>query len=316
MKSFSYNFLISVVLIHTCHSGFETHFQSVKSQVESVVVSQQLTSKTIQDLKADFHFMLAKPHWQPFTKYANETDFIIWLTEKREFNPVWKAVGRYARPDSKKTFDSSNKKNSNNLKNHYNQRKILEASTFYSNSLQEIESTYTVNSEILIVLAAMESRLGKFQLKYLAHEVFLTQLFFFSKFTNWMSNERLERLTRSARRNLVCLYFWASSGRDHQVRSNWAGACGVVQFLPYNFWMLRDGNGDGIFQFSNLLDGFASSAYFLNNKGWKKNQYRNFVEGNLDESQLKALLAYNRNEFYAKGLWSLAQWLKKSKESN
>lgn len=315
MKSFLNNFLISIILLQTCHASFEAYFKTVKSQIGTIAVSHQLTSQIIQDLKNDFRFMVAKPHWQPFSQYTSEANFIVWLTEKRDFYPVWKAVGRYARPDSKKTFDSSNQKNSKNLETQHNQKKILEASHTYSQKLLEIEKTYLVNSEILLVLAAMESRLGKFKLKYLAHEVFLTQLFLFEKFTKWMTDERTERLTRSARRNLVCLYLWASSGGNHQIQSNWAGACGVVQFLPYNFWMLRDGNGDGAYQFHNLLDGFASSAYFLNKKGWKQTQYKTFVEGKLDKNQLKALLAYNRNEFYARGLWSLAQWLKKSKQT-
>ena len=76
------------------------------------------------------------------------------------------------------------------------------------------------------------------------------------------------------------------------------------------FWMLQDGSGDHEVQLQNLADGFASSAFFLNNKGWGKEQFLNFNSGKFDTVQLKALLSYNRNEYYARGLWNLAQWLK------
>lgn len=291
-------------------SDFETFLNTLQSQIKTITVSNELNEEVVQGLLKEYRFMLAKPQWNTLTDHCSASHFITWLREKGSIKPVWKAVSRYARPDSQQTFDSSNRKNSKNLELASNQQKILSAFNKYSNSLADIEHKYSVNSEVLLVLAAMESRLGDFKLKYLAHEVFLTQLLMFPKFSDWMQSERLERLSRSARRNLVCLYFWATSGSDQEVRSNWAGACGVVQFLPYNFWMLKDGDNDGIHQFTNLMDGFASSAFFLNQKGWELEQLKNFDEGKIDSKQLSALLAYNRNEFYAKGLWSLAQWLK------
>ena len=77
--------------------------------------------------------------------------------------------------------------------------------------------------------------------------------------------------------------------------------------------MLQDGSGDHEIQLHNLADGFASSAFFLNNKGWGEQESMNFNSGKFDKIQLKALLSYNRNEYYAKGLWNLAQWLKNNK---
>ena len=257
--------------------------------------------------------MSSKPYWKSFSEGSNPNHFLTWLTEKIPFKPIWKSVSRYARPDSQQTFDKGNKKNTSNLESTTNQKRIKQAYKKYSDSLQNIESKYFINAEILVVLAAMESRLGKFKLEYKAHEVFLTQLILLEKFSGWIDSQRLDRLIRSARRNLVCLYLWATTTGQQEVNSNWAGACGVVQFLPYNFWMLQDGSGDHEIQLHNLADGFASSAFFLNNKGWGQQESMNFNSGKFDKIQLKALLSYNRNEYYAKGLWNLAQWLKNNK---
>jgi len=289
---------------------FRMYLKSVKSDLKLLSINRVHLNAHVVKLKKDYRFMKSRPHWQKFSEETSDTRFITWLAEKASFKPVWKSVSRYARPDSQQTFDKGNKKNSSNLELPKNQIRIKKAFKANSDSLKAIESKYHVNAEILVVLAAMESRLGKFRLKYTAHEVFLSQLLLLEKFSKWIDSDRLKRLMRSARRNLVCLYLWASTTGQQQIESNWAGACGVVQFLPYNFWMLRDGSGDSEIQLHNLADGFASSAFFLNQKGWNKEQSVNFESGKFESAQLKALLSYNRNEYYAKGLWNLAQWLK------
>ena len=301
-------FYITTPLLHS--EDFEIYLRSVKADSPILHSKLKVLNKYSKDLKIDYQFMKSSPQWEKFSHYCSYDQFIIWLSEKESFKPVWKSVSRYARPDSQQTFDKGNKKNSSNLELPRNQIRITKAYKANLRSLKEIELKYHVNAEILVVLAAMESRLGKFRLRYKAHEVFLTQLILLNKFSNWIDSSRLKRLLRSARRNLVCLYLWASTTGQQQINSNWAGACGVVQFLPYNFWMLRDGSGDNEIQLNNLSDGFASSAFFLNQKGWDKEQSVNFKSGKFASPQLKALLSYNRNEYYAKGLWNLAQWLK------
>ncbi|MEE2923413.1 MAG: lytic murein transglycosylase [bacterium] len=307
-------FLFVIILfikdVYFTSPDFNEYLNSLKLKLELLSLGRKSLQNFEKDLKSDLQFMASKPYWQQFNPGIDSKHFVTWLEEKASFRPVWKSVSRYARPDSQETFDKGNKKNSSNLESHKNQTRIKQAYKEHLESLQNIESKYYINAEVLVALAAMESRLGKFRLKYKAHEVFLTQLLLLNKFSHTIDKQRLSRLLRSARRNLACLYLWATATGQQEVESNWAGACGVVQFLPYNFWMLKDGNGDNEIQLNNLADGFASSAFFLNQKGWGKEQSSNFKSGKFDNIQLRALLSYNRNEFYAKGLWNLAQWLK------
>ena len=306
-------FILTIQTVNSSSVEFNEYLKALQSQFKVISLSEESLSDIENELKKDFQFMSSKPYWKSFSEGSNPNHFLTWLTEKIPFKPIWKSVSRYARPDSQQTFDKGNKKNTSNLESTTNQKRIKQAYKKYSDSLQNIESKYFINAEILVVLAAMESRLGKFKLEYKAHEVFLTQLILLEKFSGWIDSQRLDRLIRSARRNLVCLYLWATTTGQQEVNSNWAGACGVVQFLPYNFWMLQDGSGDHEIQLHNLADGFASSAFFLNNKGWGQQESMNFNSGKFDKIQLKALLSYNRNEYYAKGLWNLAQWLKNNK---
>ena len=137
--------LVLVLLTQNVHGSvleFNKHLNLLKSKLEVISLNPKSLKDFEIDLRKDFKFMSSKPYWQKFNGESNENHFVAWLMEKTPFKPIRKSVSRYARPDSQKTFDKGNKKNTSNLESNRNQTKIKRAFKKYSHPLQEIESKY------------------------------------------------------------------------------------------------------------------------------------------------------------------------------
>lgn len=144
--------------------------------------------------------------------------------------------------------------------------KILDAKKFLIDNLedlQKIENEYKVEKEIIVTLILIETYLGRVLGKHNIMDSLFT-LILTSHRPNFWQSELLNVFTLIERGNT--LY-------NRETQGSWAGAVGMVQFIPSSFMKLaKDGNGDGkIDTVNNKMDAFASAANYLKLSGWKYN---------------------------------------------
>ncbi|MFB6212491.1 MAG: lytic murein transglycosylase [Candidatus Magasanikbacteria bacterium] len=138
----------------------------------------------------------------------------------------------------------------------------------HSELLQRAEKKYGVPKEYLVTFLGVESSFGRNTGSYQAIGVFCSLILLSDspEVVNWAMGE-LGALIKIAR-------IKKSKGVDFNVfdlRSSWAGAFGMSQFLPTSFlyWGV-DANDDGVVNLSNLEDSVFSIANYLRANGWKQ----------------------------------------------
>ncbi len=186
----------------------------------------------------------------------------------------------------------------------------------FQETLMEAEKKYKVNKEIIIGILEKETKLGQVKLKYNLLEVLLAQA------TQYINNpvqsyddylkqsKRIKRLRGSAVRSIVhTIKFCIDNDiKDPSfIKSNFVGAIGYPQFMPFNLYLARDGDGDKIADLNNSRDAIMSIANFLNSNGWsKKYDLQNKEHQKIIE---KKLMAYNSSPTYTNAVFLIAQKL-------
>jgi lytic murein transglycosylase len=94
--------------------------------------------------------------------------------------------------------------------------------------------------------------------------------------------------------------------KPEEMRGDWAGEIGQTQLLPSSYLLYAvDFNGDGTRDLiRDTADALASTANFLQAKGWRRGE--GFGEG---EANFAVLLEWNKARVYAKTIARLAQAL-------
>ena len=237
--------------------------------------------------------------------------FISWLFQLPDFMYDEKVLRRYLSPKRKKVAKTANKKNAKSIIKKKNLLKIKTFITAHLQVLQELEDVYNVSKEVIASIYSHETRLGKYRLPHVALDVLLSELIFIDEVAKLNSNskaKRIIRLKRLARYSLVNLYkYWTPKKKLY---SSWAGACGPMQFMPFNFHYLRDGNKDQIIDPANQLDSIAGAFNFLKVKGWTQELSDTLQNGQITEKMHKVILRYNANHEYASGILQTALKLK------
>jgi len=185
-------------------------------------------------------------------------------------------------------------------------------------TLMEAERKYKVNKEIIVGILEKETKLGVVKLKYNLLEVLLAQA------THYINNptqdyvgyqkqsKRIKRLRKSAIRSIVhTIKFCIDNNiKDPSfIKSNFVGAIGFPQFMPFNLYLAKDGDGDKIADLNNPRDAIMSIANFLNSNGWsKKYNLQNKEHQKIIE---KKLMAYNSSPTYTNAVFLIAQKLEK-----
>lgn len=139
----------------------------------------------------------------------------------------------------------------------------------YRAAYDTAEARYHVNREVIAAILAKETRLGRIGSKHDAFTVFNTLLRELPPDT-----PRNQSLTVMAERNIVSLmrfcYVNAIEPGACRFKSSYAGAVGIPQFMPQNFYLVesyRGGPGD----LDRMEDAILSTARFLNeNAGFTK----------------------------------------------
>ena len=203
------------------------------------------------------------------------------------------------------------------------------------NLLNQIENLYGVDKEVVVALFTLESNLGKIKG---THKI-IDALFSLS-LTPSLSVKRRSFFESELFAIIKIIYY--NIGIDNEVKGSWAGAFGLVQFMPSTFLKFAvDFDGDGKINLMSEPDALASASNYLMSIGWqpkaklakwmdidKKNLCLSgtgydgghlvFIDKNNTDSD-NAIIAYNnyfmildwnRSLFFATSVFELSEYLK------
>jgi len=128
----------------------------------------------------------------------------------------------------------------------------------HERSLARIEKATGVDRHILVAIWGRETAFGTYKLPHDAIRVLATQAY-------------VGRRKEQFRKELLYALKMLEDGVPRaKMRSSWAGAIGLTQFLPSEYYgHADDGDGDGkVDLFDSVPDALASAARQLANKGW------------------------------------------------
>lgn len=132
----------------------------------------------------------------------------------------------------------------------------------YKSSLDRIEKLTGVDRDILVAIWGRETSYGSFKLRHDAIRALATQAY-------------VGRRKEQFRKELLYALKMLQDGVPRaKMRSSWAGAIGLTQFLPSEYYShADDGDGDGkVDLFDSVPDALASAGRQLANKGWVRGQ--------------------------------------------
>ena len=191
----------------------------------------------------------------------------------------------------------------------------------YGQTLEEAKRSFGVEPEVVVAVLMVETALGTYPGKYLTVNVLSTMAAceegeirqkvlasLTEEQRNMQSPEVIaKRLTKRATRGYRELKALINYVKNNDidpftVRGSTEGAIGIPQFLPSNVeYYGRDGDGDGRIDLFNHHDAIASVASFLRAHRWGRAQG--------DRAKKEVLLNYNRSNYYADTVYTLAQRL-------
>ncbi len=130
----------------------------------------------------------------------------------------------------------------------------------YAKELDEIEQRFGVDRAIVLAIFGRETAFGSYIPKHDAIRVLATQA--------WVG--RRKELFREE--FLYALKLLEKGVPRRKMRASWAGAMGLTQFLPSEFFKhVHDFGGDGYADlFESIPDALASAARQLKNHGWTR----------------------------------------------
>jgi membrane-bound lytic murein transglycosylase B len=195
----------------------------------------------------------------------------------------------------------------------------------HGTSLDEANRRFGVEPSVIVAVLMVETALGTYPGKYQTINVLSTMAVsqepavrekIFAGLTEEqkkmqssavISKRLTKRASRSYRELKALLNYVHSNDIDpFTIVGSSEGAIGIPQFLPSNIKQYgRDGDGDGRIDLFNHPDAIASVANFLRAHRWGRAQG--------DKEKKKVILYYNRSNYYADTVFTLAQRLNGNK---
>jgi membrane-bound lytic murein transglycosylase B len=161
-------------------------------------------------------------------------------------------------------------------------------------ALQEIESLFGVEKEVLVAVYRLETNFGRYTGDRSVFNSLLTLAVIENRRSAWAEKEWINLMVLSRKRALDPL----------SIKGSWAGAFGLVQFVPSSYLNYAvDGNRDGQVDLFNVVDALASVANYLKLSGWDKSSVA---------KQGKAIYAYNHCDNYVKAVQAYAEATRKA----
>jgi len=133
----------------------------------------------------------------------------------------------------------------------------------HKHAIANIEKTTGVDRYILVAIWGRETSYGRHRLRHDAIRVLATQAY-------------VGRRKDLFRKELLYALKMLQDGIPRsEMRSSWAGAVGLTQFMPSEYFQhAADGDGDGRTDiFNSVPDALASAARQLANKGWVRGMH-------------------------------------------
>jgi membrane-bound lytic murein transglycosylase B len=148
-----------------------------------------------------------------------------------------------------------------------NEKKIKKGRKFkkrYPKSFRAVYRRYGLDPYIVLAILGVESDYGTYRLPYRAMDALATLAFHYPRRAEYFKRE-LEALM---------VYSYRSKINPYNLRSSYAGAVGMPQFMPSNITKYgADFSGDGRVNIVRSgADSIGSIAKYLNKHGWKKNK--------------------------------------------
>ena len=216
-------------------------------EVKKAIDPSLITEEQIKVLRLEMKELALKKGLKPETAALAQTLEFDTSTAKKETT----------QPELTLTFDEY-------FKRTMPEYKILDAKKFLIDNwdeLEKIEKEYEVDKEIIVSLMLIETYFGRILGNYnIMNSLFTLTLT--SPRSNFWKTELL---------NVFELIDRGDTLYNRETKGSWAGAVGMVQFIPSSFMKLaRDGTGNGkIDTISSKVDAFASAANYLKLSGWK-----------------------------------------------
>lgn len=159
-------------------------------------------------------------------------------------------------------------------------------------TLKRIEASYGIPREVLVAIFRVETNLGTNLGRYRVLNALLTRTVIVNRRSAWAGRELINLLILCKKNRI----------NPFAIKGSSAGAFGLCQFVPSAYLTYGvDGNGDRVVDLFDFPDAMASTANYLSSHGWHNGDRR---------KQLKAVLAYNHCENYARAVLAYSQHVK------
>ena len=189
--------------------------------------------------------------------------------------------------------------------------------------LSAAERETNVPREIITAILLLETRFGDYHasfpaLRTLASHASADQPEIVDLVYNQLSSEDKKRWSREAAASrlqgrapwfmgelkALLIYLQETGAAPCDIKGSYTGAIGLCQFQPSNLKPYgRDGDSDGLVNLFQIGDAIMSSAFYLQQHGWKPGLSR--------ESQMAVIKKYNNSDPYARTILDVAEMLKK-----
>ena len=170
------------------------------------------------------------------------------------------------------------------IKKRTSKKKVIAGKKLYSKEkkvIDEIESKYQVEKELLLALMGIETNFGKY-LGKMDIVSSLATLSYDKRRSEFFTSELLI-LLRLVDKKII---------KKDILYGSWAGAFGNFQFMPRTIRNYAiDFNKNQIIELKKTEDSFASAANYLNKIGWKKNNpcfYKIELKENIPQKYLNS----------------------------
>ena len=229
MKLINYILIFIIISISSAVSDNQTKFHQWKKDFKKIALKNNISEKTFDTAMANVKFL---PNVIKYDRYQPEfyEDTKTYISKRSSKNKVKKGI----------TFYRDNSK-----------------------LINEIESKYKIEKELLLSLMGIETNFGTYvgKMDILSS---LSTLSFDKRRSDFFTKELLIllKLIENNQINYETLY------------GSWAGAFGFFQFMPSTIKNHAiDYNKDDYIDLKNSNDAYASAGNYLNNMGWNINSH-------------------------------------------
>lgn len=285
-----------------------TVIQYVTFAVELNILKKYMSEFVLENFKKTDTYRLLKNRLISESIDVSKMDSVLSRINRLGFEPI----NFYYRPNSIKEQYKADKFDITK----FNFDELTEFTKTHALALEKAESEFNVNREIIVAILRKETNLGRYPLKYNPFEVLLAQAQFAIENPAYESKvrinniKRISRLKDSAANSLYNMvkYTIDNSIDPAETKSNFVGAVGFTQFMPFNLYLAKDGNGDGHADLMNMDDAIMSIGNFLNANGWDR--FYELVPANRGKI-VKMILRYNTSDSYAEAVYEIASEIKR-----